>query len=213
MILTFDGTTPCRRFLRIGVKNNNLVDRLAMRVKKQQGDIDLSQFAASLKMCNIDYSFADKTSNVLVEEQGEFLYIVYVFKRKAMCHGALDMQLQFSKDTGSDTLIWQSEIFNIAFEDSLDISQAVCDKYPDVIEEIDGRLVILEKQIDDVAYVRQYEGFEDFPLDGNTRTIYIDKGTNKIYRFEPVGKQYHVIGTNYEEITVINANGGTNNGK
>ncbi len=52
--------------------------------------------------------------------------------------------------------------------------------------------------------VVQYDTHFDFPNVGREGTIYIDKATNKAYRWDDSDMKYYVVGSDYNDITVIN---------
>ena len=50
-----------------------------------------------------------------------------------------------------------------------------------------------------------------FPNVGNPYTLYIATGENKAYRWDPAGLKYRCVGSDYQEIDIIN--GGDAHGK
>lgn len=50
----------------------------------------------------------------------------------------------------------------------------------------------------------QYSTHYDFPNVGDVHSIYIDKTANKAYRWDDDERKYYVVGSNYEDIKVIN---------
>lgn len=44
----------------------------------------------------------------------------------------------------------------------------------------------------------------EFPSIGSEDTLYIDKSENKLYRWDAQSLKYEVVGTNYNDITIIN---------
>ncbi|MEI3172713.1 MAG: hypothetical protein V8S76_01230 [Lachnospiraceae bacterium] len=67
----------------------------------------------------------------------------------------------------------------------------------------------LKKYIDNLVKesvaecVVQEDSFLRFPTIGSEKTIYIDTTTNKVYRWEDESLKYYVVGSDYEEIEVI----------
>lgn len=52
--------------------------------------------------------------------------------------------------------------------------------------------------------VLEYTSSIQFPTVGKINTIYIDMNGNKIYRWDDDNTKYYCIGSNYEEINLIN---------
>ncbi len=52
--------------------------------------------------------------------------------------------------------------------------------------------------------VLEYTSSLQFPTVGKIKTIYIDMNGNKIYRWDDDNTKYYCIGSNYEEINLIN---------
>lgn len=55
--------------------------------------------------------------------------------------------------------------------------------------------------------ILQYDSILEFPNIGNENTLYIDKSTNKTYRWDDTLVKYYCTGSDYNNINVIN--GGT----
>ena len=68
------------------------------------------------------------------------------------------------------------------------------------ISELDS---ILKNKIEKNAY----SGISEFPSIGNTGEIYIDISANKIYRWDDEKLLYFCIGSDYNEIEIINGGG------
>ena len=133
MLLCFDGVKPNTKYIRLGVRGNNLVDTLVMRLARVQNGIDLAQFACSLKMVNRDLTFADEVRELDVTVGEKEMLIGYVAKSKVTVQGSVDMQLSFEKvnaETENDVPVWQTQIFNVAFDERLDINEPIENEYP-----------------------------------------------------------------------------------
>lgn len=52
----------------------------------------------------------------------------------------------------------------------------------------------------------QEDSFLKFPTVGNKNTLYIDTTLNKLYRFDETNLKYYTIGSNYDDIKVIDGN-------
>ncbi|MEF9983686.1 MAG: hypothetical protein RR806_03110 [Oscillospiraceae bacterium] len=55
----------------------------------------------------------------------------------------------------------------------------------------------------------QYDNIYQFPNLGNKSKLYIDKSSNKSYRWNDTDSKYYIIGSDYTDIKIIN--GGTAN--
>ena len=44
----------------------------------------------------------------------------------------------------------------------------------------------------------------DFPSVGNSTFLYVDQSRNKIYRWDPDNLKYYVVGSDYDDIEVVN---------
>ena len=212
MLLCFEGTKPTTKYVRLGVRGNNLVDTLIVRLARVQKGIDLAQFACSLKMSNRDLTFADEVRDLEITVGEKELLVGYVAKSKVTVQGSVDMQLSFEKvnaETENDVPVWQTQIFNVAFDERLDINEPIENEYPDVLGDMEKRIAALE---DRQARVEEYDDHFAFPNVGRPATLYIDKKNNKTYRYDTASGHYYIVGSDYEEIAIINANGGAING-
>ena len=57
------------------------------------------------------------------------------------------------------------------------------------------------------SYIIEYGTYDEFPTDGTFGVLYLDKSTNKSYRWDSDEMKYYVVGSDYEDIVVID--GGT----
>lgn len=204
MILEFLGNCPRQRYFRVGVVGNNLVDSIVMLIdKKQCGDIDLSDFTPYIKMSNKDLTFVDKTSDVEIEKDadGDKIKITYKAPDKVTVQRNIDMQVVFEKIIEDDTLIWQTLMFNITFDLTIDVSTLISDQYPDVLKEIN-------EKINKKATITQYPDKNYFPNIGTANALYLDSANNITYRFDTDHNKYYAVGGDYEDIKIINCNGG-----
>ena len=51
--------------------------------------------------------------------------------------------------------------------------------------------------------VQQYDSLYKFPNVGKESVLYIDKETNRSYRWDDTNLKYYFVGSDYEEIEVI----------
>lgn len=49
-----------------------------------------------------------------------------------------------------------------------------------------------------------FSTYIEFPVSGNENTLYIDESANKTYRYSAESGSYYVVGSNYEDIKIIN---------
>lgn len=54
--------------------------------------------------------------------------------------------------------------------------------------------------------VVQEDSFLKFPTVGNVHNIYIDTTSNKTYRWSDAELKYYVVGSDYEDIKIIDGN-------
>ncbi|WP_343274586.1 hypothetical protein [Ligaoa zhengdingensis] len=55
--------------------------------------------------------------------------------------------------------------------------------------------------------VAPYGSYLEFPVVGNIYVMYIDTGTNKTYRWDADALKYYVVGSDYNDIKIINGGG------
>lgn len=212
MILNFLGNCPQQKFIRLGVVGNNRTDNLVLVLDiKQSGDLDLSNYTPYLKITNKDLTFANKTTDFETTKDAESGKIKITYKVPDSVTGqkSVDMQLSFETITGDDenlnTLVWQSKIFNVSFDCTLEVSKVITSQYPDVITDLNERMYHIEQT---TASIEQYANKSYFPNVGKEGAIYVDAENNKLYRFDADTKTYYTVGSNYEDIKIINCNGG-----
>lgn len=72
----------------------------------------------------------------------------------------------------------------------------------------DGLLTLVDqlKEYIDInsILVKQYDSLAEFPTVGDEKYIYIDRSTNKSYRWDDTNVKFYCVGTDYENIEVIN---------
>lgn len=212
MTLNFLGNCPQQKFIRLGVIGNNRTDNLVLVLDtKQSGDLDLSNYTPYLKITNKDLTFADKTTDFELTKDADNGKIKITYKAPNGVTGqkSVDMQLSFENITGDDentnTLVWQSKIFNVSFDCTLDVSKIVTSQYPDVLVDLNERMYHIEQT---TASIEQFVNKSYFPNIGKESAIYVDAENNTLYRFDTNTKTYYIVGSNYEDIKIINCNGG-----
>lgn len=71
---------------------------------------------------------------------------------------------------------------------------------------INGVVLTPETTLEDLglAEVNQtYDSLAEFPTLGKTGVIYIDTGSNKLYRWDDKNLKYYCCGSDYDEIDII----------
>lgn len=82
---------------------------------------------------------------------------------------------------------------------------------PRKFEELEERIKILEDSgIIESSVVHEYKNLYEFPTVGIKNNLYIDSENNKSYRWDENSLKYICIGSNYEDIKIIN--GGNSDG-
>lgn len=56
-------------------------------------------------------------------------------------------------------------------------------------------------------YIVSAESYLDFPTQGDSKILYIDETANKTYRWDDTQLKYFVVGSDYNDIEVINGGG------
>lgn len=59
--------------------------------------------------------------------------------------------------------------------------------------------------------IAQHTNYDDFPLAGNESVLYIDRQANRSYRWNQADMHYYVVGSNYDDIVIINGGNAQNN--
>ena len=202
MVLRFCGNQPAQKFINIGVTGNNKVDELVLILPKVQGKINLADFRPYLKIANKDFSFVDKTQDFTFDTaQDDVVVITATLADKVTRQRNVDMQLSFEKSETDDTVVWQSQIFNVSFDPSLDINGEIAKEYPDVLQD-------LERRVESALQMTVCIDRKHFPEAGAPNVVYVDASNGMQYIYNTVKKSYEIIGFNPDDIKIINANGG-----
>lgn len=74
-----------------------------------------------------------------------------------------------------------------------------------------GLQILIKKILSEVdksrdSVVLEFESFLNFPTTGKQNTLYIDTTNNKIYRWDDDNVKFYTVGSNYEDISFIDAN-------
>nr|DAK09843.1 MAG TPA: hypothetical protein [Caudoviricetes sp.] len=205
MKIKFNKNYPEKNYYRIGVCDNNLVDNLIFELDVIQENVDLTSFQAFLKLISLDGTYADKIKlSSEVDQQAGKIILNTLLTDYATSSCSVDCQLEFDYFDGEDeTLIWQTSIFNITFEETLNVDEKVKKKFPNVIVDFEKRIDTIEKNKPNLI---KKKSVYDFPNIGQENCIYIATDENKTYHFDSSQNHYVIIGSNYEEIEIIDGN-------
>lgn len=176
-------------------------------IDKKQGDISLSGIKPFLKIVNDDLSFADKTQNfdLIDDADPEKILISYKVPETVTRQENVYMQLLFQTTQNDDTIVWQTEWFNVTFEESLDVTETIVHDYPDVLQDLETRVGSLEGK---AVSITECIDRAHFPDVGEENVVYIDAADNMPYRYDTARQTYSPIGLTADDIKIINANGG-----
>lgn len=205
MKIRFKQNYPEKNYYRIGVRNNNLVDCLEFELDVMQETIDLSSFNPFLKLVSADGSYVDKISLTFeINQQTGKMYLSTMLTDYATTSCSVDGQLVFEYiDEEKDVLIWQTSIFNLTFDETLDVDETIKKKFPNVIIELEKSIDTIEKNKPNLV---KKKSIYDFPNVGDENCIYIATDENKTYHFDSNQKHYVVVGSDYSEIDIIDGN-------
>lgn len=205
MKIRFKQNYPEKNYYRIGVRNNNLVDCLEFELDVMQETIDLSSFNPFLKLVSADGSYVDKISLTFeINQQTGKMYLSTMLTDYATATCSVDAQLAFEYiDAESDVLIWQTSIFNLTFDETLDVDETIKKKFPNAIIELEKSIDAIEKNKPNLI---KKKSVYDFPNVGDENCIYIATSENKTYHFDSKQNHYIVIGSDYNEIDIIDGN-------
>lgn len=203
MDLIFKGTECATRRIRIGVRGNNIVDKLCFVIDRYpQDDIDLTKFTPYIKLENRECGYLDKDSRVEVQKDDEMgtLRITYALRQKTTRCPTASVQLQFEHrdEVGKPIAIWQTETVSVEFRRTVPADEEIEDVYPGVVQDLADRVATLEGLKNVAAATR-----EDFPKEGSEDVIYIAKQENRLYRYDPVKGDYIVFDPEWAKIKFI----------
>ena len=151
MILEFIGNAPRTKFVRIGVKGNNLVDDLVFILGRKHGKVDLLDFTPKIKITTAEGDFAEYSGDDLAFEKTEerdTVKVTYTLPELVTEQGNVDMQLVFEKETADGVMEWQTLPFNVTFPDGIDESDSLIEAYPNIVRKLKADT---KKAVDDSA--------------------------------------------------------------
>jgi hypothetical protein len=207
VIIKFTGNEPPARYYRVGVQGDNGTGCLVFELAAEQGGVSLAEYKPFLKMQTPDLSFADKDGNLEITPDGDgVLRLRYALTRAVTRNRSVDMQLQFEDYSAPGVAVWQTAVFNVSFAPTLPAEGTVADNNPTILQDHEKRIHTLETA---PAPVFEAQSRFGFPAVGAAGIVYIDRDANATYRFDIDTGVYYVIGSDYNDIKTINANGGT----
>lgn len=205
MKIKFNKKYPEQNYYRIGVRDNNLVDCLVFELDIMQENIDLTSFQPFLKIISVDDTYADKIklSSEVNQQTGKIrLSTMLTDYVTASC--SVDCQLEFDYfDDDDETLVWQTSIFNITFEETLSVDNVVKKRLPNVIVDFEKRIDKIETNKPNLIKAKNVY---DFPNIGDENCIYIATDENKTYHFDSIQNHYVIVGSDYNDIEIIDGN-------
>lgn len=136
MIINYSGKVPSSKNLRIGVRENNLVDSLVFIIDRRQGAIDLFGFTPKVKIVSEEKTLAEDTDKGFTVEKtgynesnddgGGQYKITYPLPDYVTREGNVDLQLYFTKTESKDNApVFQTQIINITFDDASCVGKTV----------------------------------------------------------------------------------------
>lgn len=200
MEILYHGTACPIKYFHIGIRGNNLADKLVFVVKRRTRDgLDLSEFTPYVKIESEKDNYYDKDGKIAVENGEDTIRLKYQLRRKTTMYPAFDIQLQFEKPDGDDVVVWQTDIVSITLSRTIPADEEVARQYPTVIQDLNERINALEKAKNYVAKTQA-----DFPEIGDENTLYIASEEKQIYLYDATQNGYVVPKTEYDTINKIN---------
>lgn len=211
MDLVFKNTECATRRIRIGVRGNNLVDKLKFIVARYpEEDIDLLQFTPYVKLENKECGYMDKDGKVEVDfdEKTGTINLIYRLRQKTTIYPTVNIQLQFEffNDVGTSVVIWQTEVISLEFRRTVRADEEISDRYPSIIQDLANKVALLDGKSNIVR-----ESKADFPEKGSENVIYVSIKENRLYRYDTETKEYIAFEPEWGKIKYID--GGKPNGK
>lgn len=209
MKILFHGKSPQEKYYTFGVVNNHKTNDLILVLDAMQEEIDLRAFKPFIKMENQPFQFSNKDGNLIPIEDGsdKQLTFKYELTRSITQYKNIDFQLQFENYQVEDVAIWQTDLFNVTFDDTINADETIIKSTPSILSDHEKRIEVLENTPSN-STILEYPNHFSFPSVGQKNVIYIDAAENKSYRYSIEKNKYYIIGSNYEDILIINGNGG-----
>lgn len=207
MIIKFDGNTSQSGYYRIGVIQNNLSDDLVLELSAMQGDIDLMAYRPFVKIWATNAPYTDKDGNLeMTPTDDGKLRLRYRITRTVSQFHSVDMQLQFEDYSVEGIAVFQTTIFNVAFNASIPADETIAIKEPTILQDHERRMQAIEQM--PTSGVLPFTSKDDFPAIGKEAVVYVDESAQTLYCFDGKNNYYYIVGSDYQKIKIINCNGG-----
>lgn len=206
MLVQFKNGQPCSYDNMVTIQGNNLVDLLEFKCDtKPSFEID-SETKIYLKVSADSGDYSDKLPLEVISHNP--LHFSLILTHKTTKHKLLSAQIIIEKDE----YLWQLKKIHLHFFDTVKADEEIEEDYPTVLESIEKRLDCLSEQVVKLdktkGEVYQYQSKYNFPNIGKRNSVYIDADENKAYRYDVELNKYYIVGSDYEDIKIINGNGG-----
>lgn len=146
MDIIFKGTSCPIKFLHIGVRGNNLVDKLVFCVDRKTPDgLDLSEFTPYVKIQNKAENYIDKDGKLAIDKCDNQLRLTYQLRRKTTQYPSFDMQLQFEQPNDGDCVVWRTEVIGVTLSRTIAADRQIEEQYPSVIQDLAERVTTIEE--------------------------------------------------------------------
>ncbi len=194
--IVFRGIIPNIFRLRLKQQYDSNVAKITFEFDKIINELDITDFTAYIKIDTplICEAYKDKLKCVASSE--EKVMYEWVVTDSISQYKNVDLQISFE----SGIVKFSTKIFSISFDASINADELIEKKYPGVLQDIEERLKEVEKK----SHIEQYDSLSEFPTIGDVFTVYVDKEKNKIYRWNSEDNYYYCIGSDYEQIKVVN---------
>lgn len=110
------------------------------------------------------------------------------------------VNVQVSFEELKTNKILNTKIITLYFDKSINADKEIEETYPSVLNQHELRIEKLEGQ----SHIEQFENYLAFPTSGNENICYVDKKTNKFYRWDSKELKYYCIGSDYNQIELVN---------
>ena len=194
--IVFRGIIPNIFRLRLKQQYDSNVAKITFEFDKIINELDITDFTAYIKIDTplICEAYKDKLKCVASSE--EKVMYEWVVTDSISQYKNVDLQISFE----SGIVKFSTKIFSISFDASINADELIEKNYPGVLQDIEERLKEVEKK----SHIEQYDSLSEFPTLGDVFTVYVDKEKNKIYRWNNEDNYYYCIGSDYEQIKIVN---------
>lgn len=147
-----------------------------------------------------------------VSEVPQGLHLAVDVRRGLLaCPGSITAQIRAFHQDGRER---HTNQFYFAVRDSVRPDEAFPDPLPTEFHQLEASMADLLRSAQDAAaraesavgqtdVIRQYKTYLEFPSLGGEKILYMDMTANKAYRWDEEQKRYFVVGSDYEQIKII----------